>query len=64
MRAVQVWQWREVGKWLGMEHLADGGIFEPLIRMATTGAVSRRGAFGRQLQVMEAKGQDPARRAA
>ena len=44
LRAVQAWQWREVSKGPGLEHLASGGVIEPLITMTTTGAVSRNGA--------------------
>ena len=50
-RAVQAWQWRQVGRHDGLVHLADGGVLEPLVRMTTTGAVGRHGAFGRHVQV-------------
>eukprot|EP00959_Pyramimonas_sp_CCMP1952_P210341 4402029-Pyramimonas_sp.AAC.1 len=46
LRAVQAWQWREVSKGTGLEHLANGGVFEPLSKMTTTGAVSRNGVCG------------------
>ncbi|CAK0903917.1 unnamed protein product, partial [Prorocentrum cordatum] len=43
LRAVQAWQRREVSEGTGLEHLANGGVFEPFINMAAAGAVSRNG---------------------
>eukprot|EP00959_Pyramimonas_sp_CCMP1952_P334496 7005017-Pyramimonas_sp.AAC.1 len=45
-RAVEAWQWQQVAKKPELAHLRDGGVLEPLVRMTSTGAVSRKGVFG------------------
>lgn len=51
-RAVEACQWRQIGQRPGLEHLADGGVLEPLAMMTKSGTVGRKIIFGRQVQAL------------